>query len=155
MSGRRGSRGQGGDRLTCNRCGNVRNRLLPAFVCSSPAQKEILHESLSLVLWDGLVTWKLFLKIQKYMWLKYSRNMWLIKSSRATGYPIPYPHVGCTNPSTNICLIYTLSQPRGLLAESSVLPIDPDFLQGVVYEVFWRHCLVIVKELSFTFGSLK
>lgn len=98
-----------------------------------------------------------FLKIQKYMWLKYSRNMRLIKSSRAT----TYAHVGCTNPNiecTDICLIYTLSQsnqPRGLLAEFSVLPIDPDFLQGVVYEVFWRHCLVIVKELSFTVGSLK
>lgn len=72
------------------------------------------------------------------MWLKYSRNMRLIKSSRAT----TYAHVGCTNPNTgctDICLIYTLSQsnqPRGLLAEFSVSPTDPDFLQGMAYEVF-------------------
>lgn len=157
------SGGHLGDRLTCNRCGNVREQQTPPCLCFATHQlrKIFYTKAFSWFFEMGLVTWKLFLKIQKYMWLKYSRNMWLIKSSRATGYPIPYPHVGCTNPNiecTNICLIYTLSQsnqPRGLLAEFSVLPIDPDFLQGIVYEVFWRHCLVIVKELSFTFGSLK
>lgn len=151
-----------GDRLTCNRCWErpgTTDSSLPSL-CSSPAQKDILHESLSWFFEMGLVTWTLFLKIQKHRWLKYSRNKCLIRS-RATGYPILYPHVGCTNPnieSTNVCLIYTSgqsNQPRGLLAEFSVLPKDPDFLQGTVYEVFWRHCLAIVKELSFTYGHTK
>lgn len=121
--------------LTCNRCGNVlgtRDFSLASF-CDSPAQKDILHWSLFLVLWDGS-------GYLKYMWLKYSRNIRVIKRSRATGYPIPYPNAGCTNLNVECrykCLIYTLSQsnqPRGMLTEFSMLSIDLDFLQEIVFD---------------------
>lgn len=69
------------------------------------------------------------------MWLKYSRNIRVIKRNRATGHPMPYPNVGCTNPNAECT--YTLTQPdqpRALLTEFSVLPTGLHFLQGIVYD---------------------
>lgn len=36
------------------------------------------------------------------MWLKYSRNIRVIKTSRTTGYPIPHSNVGCTNHNVRV-----------------------------------------------------
>lgn len=132
-----------GDRLTCNWCGNVQEQqTLPCLRFATHQFRKIFYtKGFSWFFEMGLVTWKLFLKIQKYMWLKYSRNMWLIKRSRATSLS----PLGCTNTNiecTNTCLIYTLSQSnqaRGLLADFQCYQQTQTFYRGLFmkYSAVW------------------